>query len=139
MAFRKSELLSLGGFVKQHKLGWVLTESGAMTEPDTVRGPDVSYYSIEDYPTRPTGYFNQPPARLVVEILSPSDRTHRVMRKVNEYLTAGVRLIWIIDPEDKVVMVYRQGMVGTEVGEGETLDGFDALPGFSVPVAELFA
>jgi Uma2 family endonuclease len=128
----------LRDFVKPRKLGWVITECGAITEPDTVRGPDVAFYSIVDYPTRPEGYFESP-ARLIVEILSPSDRTNRVMRTVNEYLTAGVKLVWVVDPEDKVVMVYRPGLVGKEFTEGDSLDGYDVLPGFSLPVSELFA
>ena len=128
-------------FVRQHKLGWVLSESGAVTEdePATVRGPDISFYRIDDYPTRPKGYFHQPPAGLVVEILSPSDRLNRVMRKVNEYLTAGVRLVWVVDPEDKVVLVYRPGLIGSEVVEGQNLESYDILPGFRLPVSELFA
>ncbi len=130
--------VSLSGFIKPTKLGWVVTESGAVTEPVTVRGPGVAFYSIEDYPTRPSGYFHKP-ARLVVEILSPSDRTVRVIRKVNEYLTAGVRLVWVVDPEDQVIMVYRPGMQALDVVEGQNLEGYDVLPGFRLPVSELFA
>jgi Uma2 family endonuclease len=66
---------------------------------------------------------------LVVEILSPSDRFNRVLRKVNEYLIAGVRLVWVVDPEDKVVLIYRPGMQALEVVEGQNLEGYDALPG----------
>ena len=125
-------------YVKTHRLGWVVTESGAVTEPDTVRGPDVAFYSIDDYPTRPTGYFHQP-ARLIVEVLSPSDRANRTLRKVNEYLTAGVLLVWVVDPEDKVVLVHQLGKQASEVVEGQNLDGYDVLPGFSLPLVELFA
>jgi Uma2 family endonuclease len=125
-------------YVKKQRLGWVVTESGAVTEPDTVRGPDVAFYSIEDYPTRPTGYFHEP-ARLIVEVLSPSDRANRTLRKVNEYLAAGVRLVWVIDPEDRIVMVHQPGKQPSEVIDGQNLEGYDVLPGFSLPLAELFA
>ena len=129
----------LKNFVAADKLGWVGSESGVRLEqgPDTVRGPDVYYYSLARMPERPKGYSDVPPD-LAVEILSPSDRRGAVREKVREYVTAGVRLVWVVDPETKTAMVYAGGMRGTEMDEADTITGGDALPGFACRVAEFF-
>ena len=76
---------------------------------------------------------------LAVEVLSPSDRMADAMSKVTMYLQAGVRLVWLIDPATLTVTIFRQDAAPKMVSEGDTLDGGDVLPGFSVPVAEIFA
>ncbi len=126
-------------FVKPNRLGWVVTESGVIidTDPDTVRGPDVSFYSITRVPQRELGYFAIPPD-LAVEVLSPDDRRPRVLAKIREYITAGVKVVWLIDPETNVVTVYSGNMRGVEHHETDTLDGGTVLPGFTCPVADLF-
>ena len=129
----------LRNFVKPRKLGWVVTESGTILErdPDTVRGPDVSFYSISRQPLPPEDYFEIPPD-LVVEVLSPDDRRKKVRAKIAEYLTSGVRLVWLVDPEAHTVMVYCGNTRGVEYAENDTLDGGDVLPGFTCPVADVF-
>ena len=129
----------LRAFVKMHGFGWVVTESGTILErdPDTVRGPDVSFYHISRQPTRPSTYFGMPPD-LAVEILSPDARRKKVREKIAEYVTNGVRLVWLVDPEARTVMVYSGNTRGVEYVETDTLDGGDVLPGFTCPVADLF-
>ena len=129
----------LRDFVKPKKLGWVVVESGSVieTDPDTVRGPDVSYYSISRHPQRPDGYFEIPPD-LAVEVLSPDDRRSKVREKIREYVAAGVGLIWLVDPEDHTVMVYNGTLRGIQLDEADTIDGGNVLPGFSCHVAEFF-
>lgn len=129
----------LGMFVKPNGLGTVVTESGTVTDrdPDTVRGPDVSFYSLAGMPEIPNGYHHARP-ELVVEILSPGDRRKTVRAKILEYLDAGVRLVWLVDPEARTVTVYHGTMRGVELGEGDRLDGVDALPGFTCAVADVF-
>jgi Uma2 family endonuclease len=75
---------------------------------------------------------------LVVEVLSPHDLFPRVLRKVQQYLKAGVRLVWVVVPEDRSVTVYRSGQEPVILAEGETLSGGDVLPGFQCAVARLF-
>jgi Uma2 family endonuclease len=58
---------------------------------------------------------------------------------VQQYLNAGVRLVWVVYPEDRQVVVYRPGEAAATLGVGDTLDGGDVLPGFSVALAALFA
>jgi len=128
----------LRAYVKKHKLGWLVVESGVILErdPDTVRGPDVSYYSIARHPKPPDQYFKNPPD-LAVEVLSSDDRRPKVREKILEYISKGVKLIWLVDPESKTVTVYSGSLRGTEFDESETLDGGEVLPGFSCVIAEL--
>jgi len=129
----------LRAHVKPKRLGWVAVESGTILErdPDTVRGPDVSFYSIARQPQMPEDYFEIPPD-LAVEVLSPDDRRKKVREKIAEYVDSGVRLIWLVDPDAQTVTVYNGGQRGVEYIETDTLDGGDVLPGFTCPVADFF-
>ena len=129
----------LRAHVKPKRLGWVAVESGTILErdPDTVRGPDVSFYSIARQPQMPEDYFEIPPD-LAVEVLSPDDRRKKVREKIAEYVDSGVRLIWLVDPDAQTVTVYNGSQRGVEYIETDTLDGGDVLPGFTCPVADFF-
>lgn len=130
----------IGNFADAHKLGWVTTnDTGVVLErgPDTVRGPDVAFWSITRQPAIPEGYFEIPPD-LAVEVLSPDDRRKNVRAKIKEYLFYGVKLVWLVDPETRTVTVYRGSPRGTELDEEDELDGGDVLPGFLCKVADLF-
>jgi Uma2 family endonuclease len=128
-------------FLKQNPIGRVATESGTVTErkPDTVRGPDVSYYSKERLPLdkRVVGYHDEVPD-LCVEIVSPSNSLKQLKAKAKEYLVAGVRLVWIVDPEDRNVTIVVDPLESCTLEADATLDGGDVLPGFSCKVSELF-
>ncbi|MBY0231007.1 MAG: Uma2 family endonuclease, partial [Gemmataceae bacterium] len=76
---------------------------------------------------------------LVGEVKSPSDRWGEVFAKIGEYLEAGVRVVVVADAESMTVSLYRQWAVQEILREGDTLTIPDVLPGFSVPVARLFA
>ncbi|MCE9566675.1 MAG: Uma2 family endonuclease [Planctomycetes bacterium] len=128
-------------FVKPKKLGWVTTnDTGVVLErgPDTVRGPDVAFWSITRQPQMPEGDFEIPPD-IAIEVLSPNDRRPDVRAKIKEYLFYSVPLVWLVDPETKTVMVYNGNMRGLELGDDDLLDGGSVLPGFSCKVSELFA
>ncbi len=130
----------IGNFVEEKGLGTVASnDTGFISErdPDTVRGPDVSFWSRERLPEVPEGYIPIAPD-LTVEVVSPGDHYSRVQRKVREYLRRGVRMIWIVDPEDRSVTVYRSEHQYAILDEKATLSGEDVLPGFTCPVAELF-
>jgi Uma2 family endonuclease len=128
-------------FVEEKKLGHVLcNDTGFVTEraPDSVRGADVAFWSFERLPVLPNGYIEIAPD-LAVEVVSPTDHFVRLNRKIRQYLERGVRLIWVIDPEDRSVTVYRKGAPDEYLTENDTLSGGDVLPGFTVKVSELFA
>src|SRR5205823_901483 len=120
----------LQNFVKPKGLGWVIVESGVILDrdPDTVRGPDVFFYSNSRLAALPEEYGEIPPD-LVVEVLSPDDRPGKVRDKIAQYLAAGVKLVWLADPAARTVTVYAGTLPGTKLGESDTLDGRDALPG----------
>lgn len=131
----------LKNFVKPNKLGWVTTNDTGVVlekEPDTVRGPDVAFWSITRQPEQPEGYFLIPPD-LAVEVQSPNDRRKDLRAKIKDYLFYSVPLVWLIDPETRTVTVYQGSMRGTELDEGDTLDGGGVLPGFACKVADLFS
>jgi Uma2 family endonuclease len=73
-----------------------------------------------------------------VEILSPDDTAREVREKVDEYLAHGVRLIWVVDPEDRTVAIYRVGTPPARLDASGVLTGGDVLPGFSCQVGTLF-
>jgi Uma2 family endonuclease len=74
---------------------------------------------------------------LAVEVLSPGDRPGEVLGKVGDWLRAGCRVVWVIDPERRQVRVYRTDGSESVLGESDALDGEDVLPGFSCPLADL--
>jgi Uma2 family endonuclease len=131
----------LANLIEDQGLGFLASnDSGFITErdPDTVRGPDLSFWSRERLPQLPLeGYVRIVPD-LVVEVLSPSDVWVRVNRKVQHYLKHQVRLIWIVVSEDRSVTVYRPGQSQVLLTNSDVLTGEDVLPGFRCTVAELF-
>ncbi len=123
--------------VKADDLGQVLAaETGfkLAAQPDTVRAPDVAFISRERTPEpQPTGYAELAPD-LVVEVLSPDDRPGAVLAKVGDWLEAGTRLVWVVDPERRRVRVYRADGSESVVTVGGILDGEDVVPGFTCPL-----
>ena len=71
-------------------------------------------------------------------MLSPEDEPRKVMDKVREYATAGVVLVWVIDPEKETAVAYRSLAEGRQILRDESLDGEDVVPGFTCPLAQLF-
>ena len=133
---------ALRAFVRTKNLGVVMAgEVGVFTtrDPDTVRAPDVLFLSHERdaLRTRRDGFLEVAPD-LVVEILSPTDRPDAVRRKLDEYFAAGVRQAWVIDPATRTVRVHRSSSDVRSVAAGEIIVGDDVLPGFVLPVDEVF-
>ena len=133
--------LLIGTFVKKHNLGRILAaETGfkLFTDPDTVRAPDVAFVSHDRIPDpMPRGFAPFAPD-LAVEVLSPDDRPGEVLEKVADWLKAGTRLVWVIDPERRSARAYREDGTIEMLPESGILDGEDVLPGFTCEVRELF-
>ena len=132
--------IAVGSFVNSHKLGFVVSnDTGVILErsPDTVRGPDVAFYSFARQPTLPKGYFEIVPD-LAIEVLSPSNTPRRVKRKLKEYFFASTPLVWVVDPENRTVTIYRSPEEGRVLHEDRTLDGEEALLGFRCSVSSFF-
>ena len=109
------------------------------TDPDTVRGADISFLSQARIPDEglPQGTLRIAPD-LVVEVLSPSDRWSAVFDKVTEYLSIGVKEVWVVDGIKRLVDVFRPAHSPQRHASTDTLTSPDVLPGFSSPVAEFF-
>ena len=103
--------------------------------PDTVRGPDIAFVRKERVPAPIPSKFLEFAPDLVIEVLSPTDRPGEVLAKIGDWLEAGVRLVWVIDPERRLARVYRQDGTESVVSEREQLTGEDVLPGFECEVA----
>jgi len=129
-------------FLKQKPIGRVTVEGGVLTErdPDTVRGPDVSFMSKERMPLseRMNKFADQTPD-LCVEVLSESNTRRQLNDKIKEYFFTGARMVWVVDPDERSITVYREPDRGSLLKEAATLDGGDVLPGFECKVADLFA
>jgi Uma2 family endonuclease len=127
-------------FVEPRGLGSVRVESGYVLahDADTVRGPDVSFMRHEQLGSLTTAGWPHVPPDLAVEVLSPSDRAGKVREKVQDYLTAGCPLVWVVDARRRVVTVHEPSGAARVVREHEELDGGAVLPGFRLPVIRLF-
>jgi len=130
----------VGNFVEAQCLGTTTcNDAGFISErgPDTVRGPDVAFWTHERAPEVPVGYFQVAPD-LAVEVVSPDDTHTRVQEKVRHYLSHGVRMVWVVDPELRIVTVYRSREQSRTLEEGDPLSGEDVLPGFTCKVNDFF-
>jgi len=125
------------------RIGWVFgATTGYQCFPDApgkVRKPDASFIKLGRLPDEkiPKGHIRIAP-ELAVEVVSPHDLYSEVTVKVDEYLAAGVPLVWVIDPETRSVSVSRQDGSTEVLRDHETLSGEDLIPGFSCSVADLF-
>lgn len=128
-------------WAEKHEVGLVVTETGFLLtdDPPTVRGPDVAFIAEERLGSGiPKGFWTIPPD-LAIEIVSPSDTAAEIQEKVLEYLTAGTRLVWVVDPDNRSVTAYRSRDDIHLLTEADELDGADVLPGFRLAVSELFS
>jgi Uma2 family endonuclease len=134
--------LYMTAHVMEHDLGEVrAAETGFYLgrDPDVVRAADAAFIGKDrardiDDPDRFTPF----PPDLAVEVVSFDDLAGETQAKISDYLAAGVRLMWIIYPQQKQVAVYRPDGTGETLGVGDTLTGGDVLPGFALPLAKLF-
>ena len=107
-------------------------------DPDTVRAVDALFISHERYARQGPGAFLDIAPELVVEILSPEDRPGEMTAKIREYLAVGVDRVWIVDRQRRKVRIHRSPEQVETLEIGDTLRDEDILPGFSLPLSELF-
>jgi len=128
-------------FLAAHPLGVACgAETGFVLsrDPDTVRAPDAAFVTrerAESFSHRER-YFEGAPD-LAAEVVSPGDSRRAVDAKVRDYLGAGTRLVWVIDPRRQTVTVQAPGAAPRVLGPGDDLDGGEVLAGFTVPVRDL--
>ncbi len=132
---------ALAVYVKRAGAGAVFAaETGfkLATNPDTVRAPDVAFVARERLPPWGARGFPALAPDLVVEVLSPDDRPGEVLAKVADWLSAGSRLVWAVDPERRHARVYREDGSEALATEQGTLEGEAVLPGFSCALQDVF-
>jgi Uma2 family endonuclease len=134
---------ALNAFVEAERLGVCFPDNTGFLLPelgDTVRSPDAAFVgagklSVEGIGA---GWVAVAPD-LVVEVLSPSETASELDEKLRDYRSAGTRLVWVIDPAKRVVSVRAADAPERWLSEGDTLDGGEVLPGFTIAVSRLFA
>lgn len=140
LGFRHGEIaMTIGTLLHEHVtrggLGAVVADTGFILsrDPPTVRAPDVAVVLAPRVPSpRPVRFFPGPPD-LAVEVLSPDDRPGESTAKVADYLRAGTRAVWIVDPESRTVTVHTRGGA-TRYAVDETLDGAPVVPSLRLPI-----
>lgn len=132
----------LDAYVEEHDLGLVTGEAGMMrlVAGGPVRIPDVSFVPWSRLPEKkaPRQPIPDIVPDLVVEVLSDSNTEKEMLVKLDEYFSAGVRLVWYVDPEGRTVEAFTAPDQSVVLAVGDTLEGGPVLPGFSVPVANVF-
>lgn len=132
--------MKLGIHVERTGAGQLFAAETGFTlarKPDTVRAPDVAFIRRDRLIDPATRGFPDLAPDLVGEVLSPDDRAGEVLAKVGDWLTAGVQIVWVIDPERRSARVYRADGSETFISAQESLDGEGVVPGFSCPLASI--
>jgi len=129
----------LNNFVKRYKLGRVFDAQTGFRPRDNMRAPDISFVSKEKLPEGrlPKGFGRFPPD-LAVEVFAPNETVADYEEKVAEYLSWGVRLIWLVDPNTRTVTVIRANGERQTLSEKDVLTGEDVVPGFKIRVKRIF-
>jgi Uma2 family endonuclease len=131
----------IANYVKQRRLGKTYAaETGfkIIRSPDTVRAPDAAFVRAARVPKkRQQGYFDGPPD-LAIEVVSPGDTLSEALAKIDEWLTAGTISVWLIDPQNRTIDVYRPGGQVIRHRDSDVLKDEPTLPGFELPLTDLF-
>jgi len=134
-------LFLIAAFTRPRGLGAVFGQDIGFkieSDPDTVRAPDVAFLNRERSARVGKRGYSAVAPNLAVEVLSPGDRPSEVLEKVAAWLSAGVELAWVVDPERREVRVHRADGSIAVLASGDRLSGETVLPGFACAVTELF-
>ena len=135
--------LLLAQYVKANKLGLVYgAETGfkISSSPDTVLAPDVAFVRREHITATglAKGYRAGAPD-LAVEVMSPGDTVKEVDKKAKEWLAAGASAVWVVNPKQRTVIVYRSSQDAVTLTDSDDLGGQEVVPGFRCHVSDIFA
>ena len=133
----------LGAYIRAQRLGKIYgAETGFLLarNPDTVRAPDIAFIQAGHLtPEASAPNWNPVVPDLAVEVVSSRDRECEIAEKVRMWLDAGVRMVWVVYRVRRTIEVFRSGQSATVLSEQDSLDGMDVVPGFSTPIAAIFA
>ncbi|MDT7893714.1 MAG: Uma2 family endonuclease [Armatimonadota bacterium] len=132
-------LTRLNNYVRRHKLGRVFDSQTGFRPYENLRAPDISFVSKDRLPEGklPKGFGHLAPD-LAVEVLGPEEKVSDYDGKVAEYLSWGVRLIWLVDPNTETVTVVRANGEREVLKGNDVLTGEDVVPGFKIKVRKIF-
>lgn len=133
---------ALFNHVSKEKLGAMFDSSTAFKmKSGNKRSPDISFVAkerLQGLEELPDGFLEGAP-HLAIEILSPGNTVEEIDNKIVEYFDNGSRLVWVINPKQKYVLVYKSSQEPDRLLKStDSLDGEDVVPGFSIPIADLF-
>lgn len=133
---------NLGAYIRRNNLGRVFSSQLSYIlarAPDTVRIPDLAFIRRERLETVGViqGYFPGAPD-LAIEVISPNDRYREVESKISDYFAAGTSMVILLEPDGRTAKVYRSPTEDVILTESDTLDGGDVVPGWRMPVSEIF-
>jgi Uma2 family endonuclease len=131
----------VGHFVRPKRLGKIYgAETGFLIarNPDTVRAPDFAYIATNRLPPPGIAFWGRVIPDIVGEVVSSGDRIKEIDAKVQMWLAAGVRLVWVAWPQGRIIQVYEPPAPMQELDDTMTLTGGTVLPGFTTPVSEVF-
>ena len=131
--------LFIGNFIFQNKLGHFFPDTEFTCFPGRIRRPDFSFIRGSRLSGKdvPRGRLSLPPD-LAIEVVSPNDSFYEVNQRIADYLQAGVKEVWIVDPELRTISIRKSGVPTIELDENSTLKSDDLLPGFALKVSEIF-
>lgn len=137
---RASQILM--NFADRRKKGYVCSNDTSVivaTDPDSVRGPDIMFFEDAQSMAELEVKWAKAPAKLAVEVMSPSDTFGEMSERIQDQLDAGTALVWLIDPESRKVTVYRPGKQHYVLCDTDELTGDDVLPDFRCKVSDFFS
>jgi Uma2 family endonuclease len=134
--------IPLGSHVLENQLGRIYpsdTQFKILRDPDIIHIPDLAFVRADRLPLEAERWHIMPLAPdLAVEVVSPNDRYEEVLEKIERYHRAGVLLVWLVQPRRRAIEVHPLGQPAYLLREGDVLDGGDVVPGFRLPVADVF-
>lgn len=135
-------MILLGSYIRSQKLGFLFDSStGFKMQNGNTRSPDLAFFAkdrLQGLTTLPTGFLEGAPD-LAVEVLSPGNTVEEIDGKITEYFANGTRLMWVINPQQRYILVYRSPQEPDRLLKTtDHLDGEDVFIGFQLPIAELF-
>jgi Uma2 family endonuclease len=131
-------MVALGIYLRGNNIGRLTGEAGLYTVGDDRYAPDVAFVSYERLPQLSYEGYGTLAPDLAVEVISPTDNPHHVSRKIINYVQAGT-VVWVVYPDAQEVHVHTPNTDAYILSVGDTLHGGNVLPGFSMPIAEIFA
>ena len=131
----------LVSFSRQRGRGLVFSNDAGViveTDPDTVFGPDLFFFDESARYEDVTRKWEDRPPTLVVEVLSPNDRTTKLHRRIGRFLAMGVPLVWVLDPEDSTLTVHQAHRPLVVLDAADEVTGLEFLPDLKMKVADFF-